>query len=183
MCFNCCQMPTTKECLCYHELNTCKYFKTRRLYIFYSQPHKFSLSNHTPVFISPLFSTQSQCCLTFSCTELQVLLRCCLIHISIIILRHFLYLLYLCPCLVLGLFKSYLCDLFSFSSSFSLIHKYRHACSFAYFLEYVPSFLNDNLSASGCCLAFAWFLTNFSLALLIKMLLIKKSMQSMNTLL
>ena len=155
MCFNCSQMPTTKECLCYHELNTCKYFKTRRLYIFYSQPHKFSLSNHTPVFISPLFSTQSQCCLTFSCTELQVLLRCCLIHISIIILRHFLYLLYLCPCLVLGLFKSYLCDLFSFSSSFSLIDKYRHACSFAYFLEYVPSFLNDNLSASGCCLAFA----------------------------
>ena len=36
-----------------------------------------------------------------------MLLRCCLIHISIIILRHFLYLLYL----GLGLFMSYLCDL------------------------------------------------------------------------
>ena len=41
-----------------------------------------------------------------------MLLRCCLIHISIIILRHFLYLLYLCSCLDLGLFMSYLCDLF-----------------------------------------------------------------------
>ena len=59
------------------------------------------------------FSTQPQCCLIFSWIELQMLLRCCLIHISIIILRHFLYLLYLCPCLDLGLFMSYLLDLFS----------------------------------------------------------------------
>ena len=56
--------------------------------------------------------TQTQCCLTFSWIEPQMLLRCCLIHISSIILRHFLYLLYLCPCLFLGLFYSYLCDLF-----------------------------------------------------------------------
>ena len=42
----------------------------------------------------------------------QMLLRCCLIYISIIILMHFLHLLYLCPCLDLGLFMSYLCDLF-----------------------------------------------------------------------
>ena len=39
------------------------------------------------------FSTQPLCYLTFSSIELQMLLRCCLIHISIIILRHFLYLL------------------------------------------------------------------------------------------
>ena len=58
------------------------------------------------------FSTQRQCWLTFSWIELQTLLRCCLIHIIIIILRHVLYLLYLCPCLDLGLFMSYLCDLF-----------------------------------------------------------------------
>ena len=45
------------------------------------------------------FSTQPQCCLTFSWIELKMLLKCCLIHKSIIILRHFLYLLYLCPCL------------------------------------------------------------------------------------
>ena len=37
-----------------------------------------------------------------------MLLRCCLIHISIIILRRFIYLLYLCPCLPLGLFMPYL---------------------------------------------------------------------------
>ena len=54
------------------------------------------------------FSTQPQCCLTFSWIELQMLLRCCLIHISIIILRRFIYLLYLCPCLHLGLFMPYL---------------------------------------------------------------------------
>ena len=40
-----------------------------------------------------------------------MLLRCCLIHITIIILTHFI-LLYLCPCLGLGLLMSYICDLF-----------------------------------------------------------------------
>ena len=58
------------------------------------------------------FSTQPQCCLTISWTELQMLLSYCLIHISIIIVRHFLYLLYLCSWLALGLFISYLCDVF-----------------------------------------------------------------------
>ena len=29
MCFNCSQ-STTKECLCYHELNACEYFKIKR---------------------------------------------------------------------------------------------------------------------------------------------------------
>ena len=59
-----------------------------------------------------LFSTQPQCCLTFSWIELRMLLRCCLIQTSIVIMRHFLYLLYWCPCLDLGLFIFYLCDLF-----------------------------------------------------------------------
>ena len=46
------------------------------------------------------FSTQPQYCLTFSWIELQMLLRCCLMHINIILLRsYFLYLVYLCPCL------------------------------------------------------------------------------------
>ena len=54
------------------------------------------------------FPTQSQCCLTCSWIELQMLLRCCLIHVSSIILKHFLHLLYL----GLGLFMSYLCDVF-----------------------------------------------------------------------
>ena len=44
--------------------------------------------------------------------QLLLLLRYCLIHITIILLRHILYLVYLCPCLGLGLLMSYLCDPF-----------------------------------------------------------------------
>ena len=56
--------------------------------------------------------------------------------------------------------------------------------SFAYFLEYVLLCMENNAdgecelnsnsksSASGCCLEFALFFTNFSLALIIKVLLI-----------
>ena len=55
-------------------------------------------------------STQPQCCLTFSWIEVQMLLSYSLIHLSMIILRHFLYLLYLCPSLDLGVLMSYLCD-------------------------------------------------------------------------
>ena len=58
------------------------------------------------------FLTQPQFCLSYPWIELQMLLRCCLIHISIIILRHFLHLLNLHLCLDLGLFMSCLCDLF-----------------------------------------------------------------------
>ena len=75
-----------------------------------------------------LFSTQPQCCLTFSWIELQMLRRCCLLHVSIIILRQFLYLVYLRPCLGLALSRSYLCNLFFFvcfhfpdSNSYNLI--------------------------------------------------------------
>ena len=67
--------------------------------------HAFFINN-------AFFSTQPHCCLTSLLLELQMLRRCCLIHISIIILRHFLYLLYLWPHIYLGLFMLYLCDLF-----------------------------------------------------------------------
>ena len=40
--------------------------------------------------------------------------------------------------------------------------------------EKCEQFLNRKSSASGCCLAFAWFFAKFSLTLLIKVLLIKK---------
>ena len=85
-------------------------------------------------------------------------------------LGHFLYLLYLCPCLdlcrCLELFMSYLYDLlfiFIFIIINRISYEYRHTCSFAYFLEYVPLFLDNNAykkcekfsnskgSASGCC--------------------------------
>ena len=88
-----------------------------RLHIFFYKQHFF-------------FSTQPRCCLTFSWIELQMLLRCYLIHINIIILRHILYFVYFCPCL--GLFMLYLCDLlFLFNLNFIVInhitsHKQTH---------------------------------------------------------
>ena len=58
------------------------------------------------------FSAQPQCCLIFSWIELQMLLRCCIMHITIIILKYILYLEYLFWCLGLALFMLYICDLF-----------------------------------------------------------------------
>ena len=63
------------------------------------------------------FSAQPQCCLTFSWIELQMLLRCCLVHIAVIMLRHILYLVYLSPCPDLGLFTS-MWSIFHFQSYF-----------------------------------------------------------------
>ena len=37
------------------------------------------------------FSTQPERCLTFSLIELDMLLRCCLIHVTITVLRHFIF--------------------------------------------------------------------------------------------
>ena len=65
----------------------------------------------TLFFKQRFFSTQPQCCLTLLWIELQVLLRCCLIHI-IKLFQDIFYVLYFYPCLGLGLFMSYLCDLF-----------------------------------------------------------------------
>ena len=80
-----------------------------------------------------------------------MLLRFCLIHKSIIILRRFLYLLYLCLCLDLGLFMSCLYDLFFiFIIIFIMVNRIisriqEHTCSAAYFLEYVLLFFSDNV--------------------------------------
>ena len=74
---------------------------------------------HAFLYATFFFSAQPYCCLTFSWTELEMLLRCCLIYISIIILRH---MLLLCLCLSLARFMSYLCDLFFiFSLIFSAL--------------------------------------------------------------
>ena len=70
-----------------------------------------------------------------------MLLKCCSIHKTIIIPRHILHLVHLCPCSGLGIFMSYLCDLFFiFSLIFIVIN---HITSFkqtylffAPFLEY-----------------------------------------------
>ena len=51
-----------------------------------------------------------------------MLLRCCLTHLTVIMLRHILYLVDLSLCLGLGLFMSYLCQLcFIFSLIFIVI--------------------------------------------------------------
>ena len=103
------------------------------------------------------FSTQPQCCLTFLWIELQMLLRCCLIQTSIIILRNFLYLPYLCLCLDLGLFfvvpkfTSYIRDLFFififiFNTINSIVSVIQTYLFFFLFLEYVLLFLDDNVN-------------------------------------
>ena len=79
----------------------------------------YALMLYTLFYKQRFFSTLPQCCLAFSWIDFQMLLRYCLIHIrcwlihiTIIILEHFLYLFYLDPCLDLRLFRPYLCYLF-----------------------------------------------------------------------
>ena len=57
------------------------YIKKKRLieFIFITVKYKLFYNQR-------FFSTQSQCCLTLSWIELQMFLRCCLIHVTIIIL-------------------------------------------------------------------------------------------------
>ena len=77
-----------------------------------------------------------------------MLFTCCLIYITIIILRHILYLAYLCLFLGLGLFMSYLCDLFYIFSIFFVVinhmTSFRQTLVFLIFLEYLLIFLDDN---------------------------------------
>ena len=122
-----------------------------------------------------------------------MLLSCCLIHITIIIVRHILYLVYLHPCLSLCLFMSYLCHLFFIFSLIFIVIEYITSFKqtylfFIHFLENALLFLGDNVdeereqfwnsktSASRCCLAFACF-ANFSMTLVMKVLLIKSLYQ------
>ena len=98
--------------------------------------------------------------------------------------------LYLCPCLALGVFRLYLCYLlFIFIFIFIIINRYFYLFSlllicimntntlyFAYFLEYVllfpdgecEQFPNSKSSVSGCCLVFPWYQYQFQLGLAYK---------------
>ena len=74
------------------------------------------------------FSTQPQCCLTFAWIQVQMLLRCCLIYISIIIHTETLFTFTVFVCMSrprsIYLFMSYLCDLFFiFTFIFIMIHR------------------------------------------------------------
>ena len=87
-----------------------------RLYSFYY--FSYILIEIRFFYMQRFFSAQPQYCITFSWIQLKLLLRCCLIHNSIIILRHFLYLLYLCPCVDFGLLY--------FLFMWSVFHLYLH---------------------------------------------------------
>ena len=76
--------------------------------------------------------------------------RCSSIHITMIILRDILHLVYLGPCLGLGLFMSYLCDLFLISSPIFITINHLTSLKqtdlfFVHFLEYLLVFLDDNV--------------------------------------
>ena len=63
--------------------------------------------------------------------KLKMLLRCCITHAAIIILRDISYLVYLCPCLGLPAFMSYLYDLlFIFNLIFIAINHITSAVLF-----------------------------------------------------
>ena len=103
--------------------------------------------------------------------------------------RYFLYYIFF-PCLDLGRCISYLCDLFFIftfifiiiSRIISWIQTYLFFCLYfriSYHFWIITWVKNANnlqiTKASRCCLAFAWFFANFSLAWLTKVLLIKKA--------
>ena len=79
-----------------------------------------------------------------------MLLRCCLIHVAIILLKDILYLVHLCSCLGQALCMSHLCDLiFIYSLIFVDIN---HITSFkqtylffVHFLDYPLLVLDDNV--------------------------------------
>ena len=78
-----------------------------------------------------------------------------------------LYFVYLCLCLRLGLFTSYLCELFF------IFFKINHKISLKKgTLDFWNNFVK--ISAWGCCLASCLIFVDFGLLFLIKVLLIKK---------
>ena len=80
------------------------------------------------------FSTQPQCCSSFSWIELQILLTCCLVYNHHHTEKRFIFNLF--SSLDLVLFMSHLCDLIIFimiNNIISLSHEYTGTCSFAYF--------------------------------------------------
>ena len=99
--------------------------------------------------LATLFSTSASVFWTFSWTEFQMFLRCCLIHKSIIILRHFLCLFYLCPCLDLGLFTvSHLCNpFFIFIFIFVMI---------SHIISWIPTYMFFCWSFRICLIIFGW---------------------------
>ena len=101
-------------------------------------------NDFTPFCSRRCFLTQPHCCLTFVWIELQMLLRCSLIYIPIIILRHLLYLVYLCSICVISLW-SIICSQPRFQCHLSHYGTKTVALVFCTFLECLVLFLVDNV--------------------------------------
>ena len=116
-----------------------------------------------------------------------MLLRCCLVHICVIIMRPFLYLLYFCPCLDLGLLMSDVCNLLFFFSIFirinyiiSLIQTFFLLLIFqstSYYFWMIIWMKNVSNFQIGWCLAFAYFFCQFQLCVAYKRFSYKKIVQ------
>ena len=93
----------------------------------------------------------------------KMLLRCCLINVTVIKLRHILCLGYLCPCRRLGLFMSCLCNLFFiFSLIFNVINhttssKQTHYFWITTWVKKVNSFQKVKVQTQGV----TWLLLKF----------------------
>ena len=159
---------------------------------------KFNRSkNIHAFFISDIFSTQPQCYLTLSWNELQMLLGYYLIHVTIIILRRILYLVYLGPFLGLGLRPrsrnepkhTYLCCIFVICFSFSAINSItslkRRTCflhifyNISYYFWMIAWMTKANNFQSQGESSASNFCPDLSLELIVKVVLIyKKSCNS-----
>ena len=73
---------------------------------------------HTFFYKERFFSIRPQCCLTFSLIELQMLLRCCLRHRSIIILRHFIFTIFVPTSRPRSIYVVYMWSIFHFHLHF-----------------------------------------------------------------
>ena len=96
------------------------------------------------------FSTQPQFCLTFSWTELQMLLRCCLYkhhHTE----SPFMFTVFVPKSRPRSIHVSSVWSNFHFHLHFhnDYSHEYRRTCYFAYFSEHALLFLGDNVN-EGC---------------------------------
>ena len=80
-----------------------------------------------------------------------MLLRCCFIHITTIILRHIFHLEDVGPCLGLGQFMLCLCDLFFIFDLILIVINYitslkqMHLLFFVHILDYLLLFMEDNV--------------------------------------
>ena len=107
------------------------------------------IEEYTLFFISNAFFNWASALLTFFMNWASILLSL-IHHLTITVLTNILYLVYLSKCLDLGLFVSYLCNLFFIFSliviSINNISPLKQTyLLFVYFLEYLLLFLDDNM--------------------------------------